>query len=121
MSVYAGSVQDLIDELGRLPGVGPKSAQRIAFHLLNAILLLPLLFLIFFSIPTHLHPTSGPTGTPSTTSTILNYCILEDFQKREYYFNSFFFTFLMRQAISTTPSLFFFSAHAARAPARRHG
>jgi recombination protein RecR len=29
-------VQDLIDELGRLPGVGPKSAQRIAFHLLDA-------------------------------------------------------------------------------------
>ena len=35
MSVYAGPVQDLIDELGRLPGVGPKSAQRIAFHLLK--------------------------------------------------------------------------------------
>lgn len=35
MSSYAGSVQDLIDELGRLPGVGPKSAQRIAFHLLK--------------------------------------------------------------------------------------
>jgi len=33
--VYAASVQDLIDELGRLPGVGPKSAQRIAFHLLK--------------------------------------------------------------------------------------
>jgi recombination protein RecR len=33
--VYAGAVQDLIDELGRLPGVGPKSAQRIAFHLLK--------------------------------------------------------------------------------------
>ncbi|HEX2577463.1 MAG TPA: recombination mediator RecR [Aquihabitans sp.] len=32
---YAASVQDLIDELGRLPGVGPKSAQRIAFHLLK--------------------------------------------------------------------------------------
>jgi recombination protein RecR len=32
--VYEGPVQDLIDELGRLPGVGPKSAQRIAFHLL---------------------------------------------------------------------------------------
>jgi recombination protein RecR len=29
-------VQDLIDELGRLPGVGPKSAQRIAFHILQA-------------------------------------------------------------------------------------
>jgi recombination protein RecR len=35
VSVYAGPVQDLIDELGRLPGVGPKSAQRIAFHLLK--------------------------------------------------------------------------------------
>ena len=35
-SVYEGVVQDLIDELGRLPGVGPKSAQRIAFHLLQA-------------------------------------------------------------------------------------
>jgi recombination protein RecR len=33
--VYAGPVQDLIDELGRLPGVGPKSAQRIAFHILK--------------------------------------------------------------------------------------
>ena len=34
-SAYAGPVQDLIDELGRMPGVGPKSAQRIAFHLLK--------------------------------------------------------------------------------------
>ena len=34
--MYEGAVQDLIDELGRLPGVGPKSAQRIAFHLLQA-------------------------------------------------------------------------------------
>jgi recombination protein RecR len=34
--MYEGIVQDLIDELGRLPGVGPKSAQRIAFHLLSA-------------------------------------------------------------------------------------
>jgi recombination protein RecR len=34
--VYEGVVQDLIDELGRLPGVGPKSAQRIAFHVLDA-------------------------------------------------------------------------------------
>jgi recombination protein RecR len=34
--LYEGVVQDLIDELGRLPGVGPKSAQRIAFHLLAA-------------------------------------------------------------------------------------
>ena len=33
--MYAGPVQDLIDELGRLPGVGPKSAQRIAFYLLK--------------------------------------------------------------------------------------
>ncbi|MCX7620378.1 MAG: recombination mediator RecR [Acidimicrobiales bacterium] len=35
MAVYAGPVQDLIDELGKLPGIGPKSAQRIAFHLLK--------------------------------------------------------------------------------------
>jgi recombination protein RecR len=35
VGVYAGPVQDLIDELGRLPGVGPKSAQRIAFYLLK--------------------------------------------------------------------------------------
>ena len=35
-SMFEGPVQDLIDELGRLPGVGPKSAQRIAFHLLAA-------------------------------------------------------------------------------------
>ena len=35
MSAYAAPVQDLIDELGRLPGIGPKSAQRIAFHLLK--------------------------------------------------------------------------------------
>ncbi|WP_182049962.1 recombination mediator RecR [Changpingibacter yushuensis] len=33
--VYDGAVQDLIDELGRLPGVGPKSAQRIAFYILE--------------------------------------------------------------------------------------
>ena len=33
--MYEGPVQDLIDELGRLPGVGPKSAQRIAFHILQ--------------------------------------------------------------------------------------
>lgn len=33
--VYDGAVQELIDELGRLPGVGPKSAQRIAFHILD--------------------------------------------------------------------------------------
>ncbi len=34
--MYEGIVQDLIDELGRLPGVGPKSAQRIAFYVLDA-------------------------------------------------------------------------------------
>jgi recombination protein RecR len=34
--LYEGVVQDLIDELGHLPGIGPKSAQRIAFHLLAA-------------------------------------------------------------------------------------
>ncbi len=34
--MYEGAVQDLIDELGRLPGIGPKSAQRIAFYLLAA-------------------------------------------------------------------------------------
>lgn len=34
--MYEGIVQDLIDELGRLPGVGPKSAQRIAFYVLQA-------------------------------------------------------------------------------------
>jgi recombination protein RecR len=33
--VYGGLVQDLIDELGRLPGIGPKSAQRVAFYLLK--------------------------------------------------------------------------------------
>ncbi len=35
MAVYAGIVQELIDQLGRLPGVGPKSAQRIAYYLLK--------------------------------------------------------------------------------------
>jgi recombination protein RecR len=35
VAVYAAPVQELIDELGRLPGVGPKSAQRIAFYLLK--------------------------------------------------------------------------------------
>ena len=34
--MYEGPIQALIDELGRLPGIGPKSAQRIAFHLMNA-------------------------------------------------------------------------------------
>ncbi len=34
--MYEGALQDLVDELGRLPGVGPKSAQRIAFHILSA-------------------------------------------------------------------------------------
>ena len=33
--MYEGAIQDLIDELGRLPGIGPKSAQRLAFHLLQ--------------------------------------------------------------------------------------
>lgn len=34
--MYEGAVQELIDELGRLPGIGPKSAQRIAFHIMEA-------------------------------------------------------------------------------------
>lgn len=34
--MYDGAVQDLIEELGRLPGIGPKSAQRIAFHILQS-------------------------------------------------------------------------------------
>jgi recombination protein RecR len=34
--MYEGIIQDLIDELGRLPGVGPKSAQRIAFHIIQS-------------------------------------------------------------------------------------
>lgn len=34
--MYDGALQDLVDELSQLPGVGPKSAQRIAFHLLSA-------------------------------------------------------------------------------------
>ncbi|MEZ7857495.1 MAG: recombination protein RecR, partial [Aquiluna sp.] len=33
--MYDGVIQELIDQLGRLPGVGPKSAQRIAFHLIE--------------------------------------------------------------------------------------
>ena len=33
--MYEGIVQELIDELGKLPGIGPKSAQRIAFHILQ--------------------------------------------------------------------------------------
>ena len=36
MNAYDGVVQELIDELGQLPGVGPKSAQRIAFYILGA-------------------------------------------------------------------------------------
>lgn len=36
VGVYDGAVQALIDELGRLPGIGPKSAQRIAFHVLES-------------------------------------------------------------------------------------
>ncbi len=35
MAVFTAPVQDLVDELGKLPGIGPKSAQRIAFHLLK--------------------------------------------------------------------------------------
>jgi recombination protein RecR len=35
VTVFAGPIQELVDELGRLPGIGPKSAQRIAFHLLE--------------------------------------------------------------------------------------
>jgi len=35
-SLYAPPIQDLIEELGRLPGIGPKSAQRIVYHLLKA-------------------------------------------------------------------------------------
>ena len=35
MADYAPAVQELIDALGRLPGIGPKSAQRIAFHILK--------------------------------------------------------------------------------------
>ena len=34
--MYEGVIQDLIDELGRLPGIGPKSAQRIAFHIIQS-------------------------------------------------------------------------------------
>jgi len=34
--MYDGAIQDLIDELGRLPGIGPKSAQRIAFHIIQS-------------------------------------------------------------------------------------
>ena len=33
--MYEGIIQELIDELGRLPGIGPKSAQRIAFHIVQ--------------------------------------------------------------------------------------
>ena len=36
MSGFEGAIQDLIDKLGALPGIGPKSAQRLAFHLLGA-------------------------------------------------------------------------------------
>jgi recombination protein RecR len=35
VAYFDGPIQDLVDELGRLPGIGPKSAQRIAFHLLK--------------------------------------------------------------------------------------
>jgi recombination protein RecR len=33
--MFAGPIQKLVDELGRLPGIGPKSAQRVAFHILE--------------------------------------------------------------------------------------
>ncbi len=36
MPIYAPAIQTLIDELGRMPGIGPKSAQRVAFHLLRS-------------------------------------------------------------------------------------
>jgi len=36
LPVFAAPIQELVDELGRLPGIGPRSAQRIAFHLLEA-------------------------------------------------------------------------------------
>ena len=35
-AVYEGAVQDLVEEFGKLPGIGPKSAQRLAFHILQA-------------------------------------------------------------------------------------
>ncbi len=35
MAIFDGAVGDLVEELGRLPGIGPKSAQRLAFHLLT--------------------------------------------------------------------------------------
>lgn len=35
VAVFEGPIQDLIDELARLPGIGPKGAQRIAFHILT--------------------------------------------------------------------------------------
>ena len=34
--MYEGAMADLIEQLGRLPGIGPKGAQRIAFHILDA-------------------------------------------------------------------------------------
>jgi len=34
--MYEGIIQELIDELGKLPGIGPKSAQRIAFHIVQS-------------------------------------------------------------------------------------
>src|SRR5215210_3312655 len=36
VAMFAGPIQDLIDELARMPGIGPKSAQRVAFYLLQA-------------------------------------------------------------------------------------
>ena len=34
--LYEGALQDLVDEFGKLPGIGPKSAQRLAFHILQS-------------------------------------------------------------------------------------
>lgn len=35
-AVYEGALQDLVEEFGKLPGIGPKSAQRLAFHILQS-------------------------------------------------------------------------------------
>ena len=35
MDIYSGHINRLIEELSRLPGVGAKSAQRLAFHIIN--------------------------------------------------------------------------------------
>ena len=36
-AIYDGVLADLVDELGKLPGIGPKSAQRLAFHILQSV------------------------------------------------------------------------------------